>query len=163
MKKNYGGLLRLFALLVLLPLTAWTLGIAPTVARWREYRSERTEVRRLQMAQDTLGTSLGLSRDLLDSGDLLKLAFPPLRSGNIQVELYVPYLTQTRGSLALRSAEIVLRGEYIPLLQTISALERDVPQVTLRSVAFTSADDLREKKRHLRVCLIVQQLTRFQP
>lgn len=61
------------------------------------------------------------------------------------MELYVPYLTQTRGSLALRSAEIVLRGEYIPLLQTISALERDVPQVTLRSVAFTSADDLREK------------------
>lgn len=163
MKKNYRGLIRLFVLLVILPLGAWCLGVGPTVDQWRKYRAEQSEIRLLEAKGDRPKSSPKLQEDLLNNGDLLKIIFPRIEKNGIHVDLYVPYRTEIRGAITLRSAEIVLRGEYSSLLEVISALERDVPQISLRSAEFSSVNNLREKKLQLRVSLVVQQLTRTEP
>ena len=163
MKKNYGGLIRLFVLLVILPLAAWCLGVGPTIGQWRKYRAEQSEIRLLEAGGDRPESSPKLQEDLLNNGDLLKTVFPRIEKNGIHVDLYVPYRTETRGAITLRSAEVVLRGEYSSLLKVISALEHDVPQISLRSVEFASVNNLHEKKLQLRVSLIVQQLTHTEP
>ena len=163
MKKSSGELIRLFMLLVVLPLAAWCLGVGPTIAQWRKYRAEQSEVQILEAKESAPKTSTELHKDLLNSGDLLKAVFPRIEKNGIHVDLYVPYRTGTRGAITLTSAEIVLRGGYIPLLKAISVLEHDFPEISLRSAEFASTNNPHEKKPQLRVSLIVQQLTRNEP
>ena len=159
MKKEYGGLIRLLALFVIVPLLAYNLAVSRTVNQWRKYRADQSEIKLLERLDNAPQTSAILHNDLLHSGDLLKIISADIEANNLSVDLYVPYLTETRGVATLRSAEIVLRGGFIPLLKTINALEQNVPQVSLRSLEFASANNLREREVQLRATIVVQQIT----
>ena len=153
----------MLVLLVMVPLLAWNLAVSRTVNQWRKYRAEQVQIRLLERMDNIPKTSATLYGDLLHSGDLLKAISPEIEANGLSVDLYVPYLTETQGAATLRSAEIVLRGRFIPLLKTIHALEHNVPQVSLRSVEFASTNNLREKEVQLRATLIVQQITHREP
>ena len=159
MKRKYGGLVRLAILLIIVPV-AWHLSISRTVDQWRKYRIGQSEIRLLEGMDNISGAMIELHNDLLNSGDILKALYPEIEANGLNVDLYVPYLTQTQGSTTLRSAEIVLRGEFISLLKIIRFLENDIPQVSLRSIEFASSNNPREKEKQLRATLIVQQITR---
>ena len=86
-----------------------------------------------------------------------------MESNGVRVDGYVPYLTDRRNDIVLKSAEIVLQGNFVPLLKTIHALEREIPQVSLRSVRFLSKTEPQKKGKKLQVHLIVQQISRTSP
>ena len=69
-------MVRLFVLLVILPLAAWCLGVGPTVGQWKKYRAEQSEIRLLEAKEDRPKSSPKLQEDLLNNGDLLKTVFP---------------------------------------------------------------------------------------
>lgn len=152
--------MRLFALIIVLPLLAWNLGVSRNINQWRKYRVEQSEVKLLESMENVHNTSAKQHEDLLSNGDLLKVFFPEIEKNGLNVDLYIPYTTETRGNTLLRSAEIVLRGEFKSLLAAIHTLEQEITQVSLRSVEFTTANNLRDRETQLRATLIVQQIIR---
>ena len=159
MIKRYEGVIKLSVLLIIVPLFAYKLGVSRTVSQWRKYRSDQSQIRLLESMDNVPKVSTTQHSDLLNSGDLLKIISPNIEKNGLSVDLYIPYLTDTSGITILRSAEIVLRGGFIPLLETIHALEHDIPQVSLRSLEFASSNNLREREMQLRATLTVQQIT----
>ena len=162
MRKKYKGLTHLLILLVIVPLFAWKWGVGGTLNRWRENRALQSQIKLLERIDNAPKAATALYGDLLNNGDLLKVISPYVEANGLSVDLYVPYLTETKGSATLRSAQIVLRGGFFPLLKAIDALEYEIPQVSLRSVEFVSYNNLREREMQLRATLIVQQITHRQ-
>jgi len=162
MRKRYEGLIRLLVLLLIVPMVVWKLGISRTVYQWRQYHTEQSQIELLGSMDKAPQTTTILYRDLLNSGDLLKVISLDVEENDLSVDLYVPYLTEIRGTATLRSAQIVLRGSFFSLLKMIHALEHDIPQVSLRSVEFSSSNNLREKEIQLRATLFVQQMTHIE-
>ena len=161
------GFIRLFLLLIATPLIVWAMALRPTIAQWSAYRTERSQTRPTfeRTATDSLTTPQipKWHEDILDNGEWLREVSHHMESNGVRVDGYVPYLTDRRSDIVLKSAEIVLQGNFVPLLKTIHALEREIPQVSLRSVRFLSKTEPQKKGKKLQVHLIVQQISRTSP
>ena len=161
------GFIRLFLLLIATPLIVWAMALRPTIAQWSAYRTERSQPRPTfeGTATDSLTTPQipKWHEDILDNGEWLREVSHHMESNGVRVDGYVPYLTDRRNDIVLKSAEIVLQGNFVPLLKTIHALEREIPQVSLRSVRFLSKTEPQKKGKKLQVHLIVQQISRTSP
>lgn len=165
MKKlgKYEGIVRLFLLLIVLPIAVYQLSLRSTVGLWIEVcRSERriAESRTDSVSLSAAGTVHSIVPDTTDriaGGGLLDSLRRFQADGKIAVVRYTPYLTRDGNDFALRTAEIVLSGTFSPLLKTLDRLERSLPDGRFLSTEFKTVR--RGRQSSLQLTILVQQLT----
>lgn len=156
---RYEGVVRLVLLLVVLPAVVYRLSLERTVALWGEVRrAERTlaEAESAPVQPDTPAAMLD-TVELIAGGGLLELLERLDSDSSAEVVSYTPYLTREGDDFTLRTAEIVLSGDFVPLLRTLDAAERELSGCRLLSSEFKTVR--RGRQTSLQLTFIVQQLT----
>ena len=160
---RYEGVVRLVLLLVVLPAAVYRLSLGRTVALWGEVcRAERTiaEAETASIQPDTPAAMLD-TVELIAGGNLLDLLERLVPDSSVRVVSYTPYLTREGDDFTLRTAEIVLSGGFVPLLQTLGAAERELSGCRLVSSGFKTLR--RGRRTSLQLTLVIQQLTDKRP
>ena len=156
---RYEGVVRLVLLLVVLPAVVYRLSLGRTVALWGEVcRAERTlaEADSASIQPDTPAAMLD-TEELIAGGGLLELLERLGPDSSAEVVSYTPYRTREGDDFTLRTAEIVLSGDFVPLLRTLDAAERELSGCRLLSSEFKTVR--RGRQTSLQLTLVVQQLT----
>lgn len=156
---KYEGVVRLVLLLVVLPAAVYRLSLGRTVALWGEVcRAERTiaEAEAAPVQPDTPAAMLD-TVELIAGGGLLELLERLGPDSSAEVVSYTPYRTREGDDFTLRTAEIVLSGDFVPLLRTLDATEREFSGCRLLSSEFKTIR--RGRQTSLQLTLVVQQLT----
>ena len=160
---RYEGVVRLVLLLVVLPAAVYRLSLGRTVALWGEVcRAERTiaEAETAPVQPDTSAAMLD-TVELISGGGLLDLLERLVPDSSVRIVSYTPYLTREGDDFTLRTAEIVLSGGFVPLLQTLGAAERELSGCRLLSSGFKTLR--RGRQTTLQLTLVIQQLTDKRP
>ena len=158
---KYEGVVRLLLLLFVLPAAVYRLSLGRTVALWDEVRrAERTLAEIAPVQTDTPAAMLD-TVELIAGGGLLELLerFGP--DSSVRIVSYTPYLTREGDDFTLRTAEIVLSGDFVPLLRTLGAAERELSGCRLLSSGFKTLR--RGRQTSLQLTLVIQQLTDKRP
>ena len=150
---KYEGVVRLVLLLVVLPAVVYRLSLGRTVALWGEVR--RTE--RTLAEAEAAPVQPDASVVMLAGGGLLDLLERLDPDSSVRIVSYTPYLTRKGDDFTLRTAEIVLSGDFVPLLRTLDATERELSGCRLLSSGFKTVR--RGRQTSLQLTLVVQQLT----
>ena len=156
---RYEGVVRLVLLLIVLPAAVYRLSLGRTVALWGEVRrAERTlaEAEAAPVQPDTPAALLD-TVELIAGGGLLELLERLGPDSSAEVVSYTPYRTREGDDFTLRTAEIVLSGDFVPLLRTLDAAERELSGCRLLSSEFKTVR--RGRQTSLQLTLVVQQLT----
>ncbi|MGN0043805.1 hypothetical protein [Alistipes indistinctus] len=156
---RYEGVVRLVLLLVVLPAVVYRLSLGRTIALWGEVRrAERTlaEADSAPIQPDTPAAMLD-TVELIAGGGLLELLERLGPDSSAEVVSYTPYRTREGDDFTLRTAEIVLSGDFVPLLRTLDAAERELSGCRLLSSEFKTVR--RGRQTSLQLTLVVQQLT----
>ena len=156
---KYEGVVRLVLLLVVLPGAVYRLSLGRTVALWGEVcRAERTiaEAEAAPVQPDAAVVMLD-TVELIAGGGLLDLLERLDPDSSVRIVSYTPYLTREGDDFTLRTAEIVLSGDFVPLLRTLDATERELSGCRLLSSGFKTVR--RGRQTSLQLTLVVQQLT----
>lgn len=156
---KYEGVVRLVLLLVVLPAVVYRLSLERTVALWGEVRrAERTlaETEAAPVQPDASVVMLD-TVELIAGGGLLELLERLGPDSSAEVVSYTPYRTREGDDFTLRTAEIVLSGDFVPLLRTLDATEREFSGCRLLSSEFKTIR--RGRQTSLQLTLVVQQLT----
>lgn len=156
---KYEGVVRLVLLLVVLPAAVYRLSLGRTVALWGEVcRAERTIAKAdsASIQPDTPAAMLD-TVELIAGGGLLELLERLGPDSSAEVVSYTPYRTRKGDDFTLRTAEIVLSGDFVPLLRILDATERELSGCRLLSSGFKTLR--RGRQTSLLLTLVVQQLT----
>lgn len=156
---KYEGVVRLVLLLVVLPAAVYRLSLGRTVVLWGEVRrTERTlaEAEAAPVQPDASVVMLD-TVELIAGGGLLDLLERLDPDSSVRIVSYTPYLTREGDDFTLRTAEIVLSGDFVPLLRTLDAAERELSGCRLLSSGFKTVR--RGRQTSLQLTLVVQQLT----
>ncbi len=156
---KYRGLAYLLAVVVLLPLLAWSLALSGTASQWRETRKAEKQLDAMRQQNGTSAVSAVAlaAQEHISDGELLGdiLCGP----GCCEVVKYVPYVTGNADGLALHTAEIVLNTDYKSLVQIVDNIERTMPLSRLKSLSLRSVTPRGSNQVQLHAVLIIQQIT----
>lgn len=159
---NYmSGRIKLGMLLLVPPLLAWGFGYRQTVCLWMECRDDRHHLEKLMANyQDTLLVKEEecFRLPLLDNGKILEYLHPLASANGVRVYKYTPCLTRESEHARIYTGELILSGDFIPLLRTADSLCRMLPALPLLSASFRLFRDVRMREEQLRLTLVFQQL-----
>ncbi len=157
---NYKGILYLTLLLVILPVAVWNFSIKKTVTKWQSYREESKELAEIESRDYSgLQTTPELQEELISSGGFIKAIAAVADKNGIMIEKYTPFVTYHTEGIQVNSAELLMAGNYIPLVRMIDHIENNMTTCKLVSVNFNGTEDRRTGIIKLTATIVVQQLT----
>lgn len=154
---QYEGLVRLILLLVILPLVIYHFSLARTYRLWK--KMHRTEQLIAQASQESpqFVTAVRLdSVELIASGEVLDRMKALFIDDHAKIIQYTPWVTQEGDDFTLRTAEIVLSGDFTSLLQILDKMEQDLKRCRFLCSEFRIVR--RGRQSSLQLAVIVQQL-----
>jgi hypothetical protein len=141
---RFKGLAYLIGLVVVVPWLTYNLAIGKTVRTAREAGRANKEIAELKGRG--AGAPVEKGEPKLQNGAIMTR----ISGGGCTVVKYTPYITESRGGLAVHTAQLVLSGPYKNLVRVVERAEKESRLV---SVEFKSAKD------GLRATLILQEIT----
>lgn len=134
MKRNL-SLLKLIALLVVLPVLVWSLALSRTFDLWMDWREALAESDAVLVPQ-AHRTIVG-SEPALSNGGFIGKVSELCAEHTVSVLAFAPSELGSEGDLRLCGAELVLSGDFKSLLQVLEAVE-SIPEIRICSAAFNS-------------------------
>ncbi len=156
---KYGGVSYLLLLIVVLPLAVWRLSLARTFDRWQEIRRSERTIATLSADSSAIETIRFRfdTTELIAGGGLLDRMNRRANGRHVSVVRYTPYLTESGDGLVLRTAEVVLTGDFAHMVRALDGIEQEIPSCKVISTTFQTIK--KRKERRLQVTLLIQQLT----
>lgn len=133
MKKDNLSWLKLFSLLVLLPLFLWITTLHSTASQYRELQKLRRERVSAPAFEDY---SHAYYRNNLLQGDYLFKGYLDMAiAEGCEIVSFTPSCDKNEGELSLFRCHILLKGRFIPLLKLVHSLE-DNPDIGFAKLRF---------------------------
>ncbi len=134
MKRNL-SLLKLIALLVVLPILVWTMTLSRTFGLWRDWRAALAESDSV-IVPHARRSVIG-SEPALSNGGFVGKVSELCTEHSVSVLAFSPSELGSEGDLRLCGADLVLSGDFKSLLQVLEAVEA-IPEIRICSAAFNS-------------------------
>lgn len=154
---RYEGLVRLILLLVILPLVIYHFSLARTYRLWKKmHRTEQLIAQASQESPQAVTVVRLDSVELIASGEMLDRMKALFIDDHAKIIQYTPWVTQEGDDFTLRTAEIVLSGDFTSLLQILDKMEQDLTRCRFLCSEFRIVR--RGRQSSLQLAVIVQQL-----
>lgn len=156
----YSGIIKLAALIILMPIVLGKCTFSKTFQLYKDYRHIQT------MEEQLVNTSSGklmltpvpLSNEsLISNGRLVDLISPVCEENSITVKQYEPQLLDNEGNYKLYSANMTLSGNYINLVKTLKYAEDNVQSIKISSLKF-EYDEKKMKDEKVEMLLSFRQI-----
>ena len=135
--KKYTGIIKLAALLVLLPIFLWVGALSRTAKQYKEYRKWS----KVQASAPVRTSSLKLSTEKILGGEEFIGELGTLSSQEgFTIVNYTPALLKADAGISLYSAKLQAKGRFIPLLKLAHFLE-EKEGIDLSALAFSRKNE----------------------
>lgn len=115
--------IKVFLLFVAAPLTIWLAALSRTVRTWKEYRKAVIVAENLATMPESVPAGRFRSAgNVLSGGRIVDELASQHKEPGIEIIGYAPKRENSASDLSLYSAKLVLKGRYIPLVQTVNSL-----------------------------------------
>lgn len=156
--KKYIGIIKVTALLIILPFIVWELTLKKTYLLYKESRQMEAKVAAISNTPARPLSVITATAPLLSNGKLLEMITRDLKEANIEIVSYQPSLINEENEYKLYAGTMVLRGDFISLVKTIDSIEKKPLPVKLSSAVFSYNPPKGKEARAIELTLIFQQI-----
>lgn len=162
MIEKYKGRVKFAGLLIVLPLLVLGSGVGPTLRAWRWYAGQKERLEKMKgNEEEFLEEDGGMTGGrVLSNGLILEQLRVVAGAAGVRVVGYTPYFTRQEGEWEVYSGELVLAGEYIPLLRVVHDLEKRGGPEKIVSACFRIVPEVNRREEELRLTLWLQAIER---
>lgn len=160
-RQSYKYLCKPFVWVVAVPVVAWFVGFRSTFI----LRKTCQEKQRLLMGwqRDSLRVSSmkALEWDsvsILRNGTWMESLLPVLEREKVSVVRYTPLSLLSAGNVHLEAGELILKGDFIPLVRLLDFMERHVALGKMVQVRFEVVRERAQKEECLNMSIWIMQL-----
>lgn len=158
--RYYSGIIKLAALIILMPIVLGKCTFSKTFQLYNDYRHMQTLAEQLPnvaSSQSMLAPVLFSDENLISNGRLVELISPVCEENSITVKQYEPQLLDSEGNYKLYSANMTLSGKYIDLVKTLKYWEDNIQSIKVLSLQF-EYDEKKMKEEKVEMTVIVKQI-----
>lgn len=158
--RYYIGIIKVAALLILLPVVMGKSTFSKTIQLHKDYRH-------IQSLEEQLGYSASdksmltpiplLHENLISNGRLVELISRICEENSVSVKQYEPALLDMEGDYKLYTASLILSGNYVDLVKTLKYWEDNIPSIKISTLKF-EYDEKRIKDRNIGMTLVFKQV-----
>ena len=158
--RYYIGIIKVVALLILLPVVMGKSTFSKTIQLHKDYRH-------IQSLEEQLGHSASdksmltpvplLHENLISNGRLVELISRICEENSVSVKQYEPALLDMEGDYKLYAASLILSGNYVDLVKTLKYWEDNIPSIKISTLIF-EYDEKRIKDRKIGMTLVFKQV-----
>ncbi|ULB34931.1 MULTISPECIES: hypothetical protein [Proteiniphilum] len=158
--RYYSGIIKLAALIILMPFVLGKCTFSKTFQLYNDYRQIQTleeQLPNMALSQSMLAPVLFSDENLTSNGRLIELISPACEEDSITVKQYEPILLDSEGNYKLYSANMTLSGKYIDLVKTLKYWEGNIQSIKISSLQF-EYDEKKMKEEKVVMTVIVRQI-----
>ncbi|MDR1501458.1 MAG: hypothetical protein LBT43_03265 [Prevotella sp.] len=158
--KYYSGIIKVVALIILMPIVLGKCTFSKTVQLYNDYRN--IQALEEQLAHTTSSHSIIRpaplhNENLISNGRLVELINQACAENNVSVKQYEPQLLDKEGDYKLYTANLILSGNYIDLLKTLKYWEDNILSIKISSLKF-EYDEKKMKGKEVEMTMITKQV-----
>lgn len=148
--KYYSGIIKLLALIILLPIVLGKCTFSNTYQLYNEYRHIQSLDEQLARttSNNKMVTAIPLNNEsLISNGRLVELMSQVCEENSVSVKQYEPHLLDKEGDYKLYTASLILSGNYIDLVRTLHYLEDNIQSIKVSSLKFEYDEKIMKDKK----------------
>ena len=158
--KYYGGIIKIAALIILMPLVLGKCTFSKTVQLYNDCRHlQSLEAQLLRTASgNSIVTPPPLhGENLLSNGRLVEMLSRVCAENSVSIKQYEPRLLDREGNYKLYTASLLLSGNYIDLVKILQYKEENIPFIKISSLKF-EYDEKKMKEKKVEMLLSFRQI-----
>lgn len=160
--KYYSGIIKIAALVILLPIILGKTTFSKTVQLYKDYQYIQTlEEQLVQTASSKpIATHAPLhNENLISNGRLVEVVNHVCKENNVSIRQYEPQLLDSEGDYKLYNANLILSGSYVDLVRTLKYWEDTIQSVKISSLQF-EYDEKKMKEEKVDILLSFRHIER---
>lgn len=158
--RYYSGIIKLAALIVIMPLVLGKCTFSKTVQLYNDYRHIQTleeQLPNMASSQSILALVPISDENLISNGRLVELISPACEENSVSVKQYEPRLLDREGEYKLYTANLILSGNYIDLVKTLKYWEDNIQSIKISSLQF-EYDEKKMREEKVEMLLLFRQV-----
>lgn len=158
--KYYIGIIKVVALLILLPILLGISTFSKTIQLYKDYKHIQTlEAQLVHVVSDKpMLTPPSLhNENLISNGRLVELISGVCEENSVLVKQYEPQLLDREGDYKLYTASLILSGNYVDLVKTLKYCEDNMPSVKISTLKF-EYDEKKMIEKKVEMLLFFRQI-----
>lgn len=158
--RHYGGILKIAALLILLPIVLGKFTFSKTIRLYKDYQHIRTLEEQLgkTSAPSALSSPAPLHNvNFISNGRLVDVIADVCKENDVSIKQYEPQLLDSEGDYKLYSAKLLLSGSYVDLVRALEYRENNIAFVKISSLQF-EYNEKRMKDGKIEMRLTLRQI-----
>lgn len=156
--ERYKGQLLLSVLIVFLPMLTIRYSVGKTIGTIVSYTRQQniyTELKKKQGVQSDKGND-----NIIFSASFPNTVFSIITQENCSIDNYIPFTIKESGEFVLETHQLVIKGEFIPMVRIIEKLENGYGFFKIISVEFSSTSQAyRGDIKELKMTLLIQDIS----
>lgn len=158
--KYYSGIIKVVALVILLPIVLGECTFSKTFQLYGDYRQMQSM--EAQLANTPTGGSIAVpvplhDENLVSNGRLVELLGKACEENSVSVKQYEPRLLDREGEYKLYTANLVLSGDYIDLVKTLQYCEDNIRSIKISTLQF-EYDEKKMNDKKVEMTVMLRQL-----
>lgn len=162
--KQYIGIIKIVALLIFMPLVLGKCAFSKTFKLYNEYRDIQTLEKQLQHTVSTFNQisppAAPDNENIISNGRVMELMNQVCEKNSVAVKQYEPTLSDTEGDYKLYTANLILAGTYIDLVQTLQYCEKNIQSIKISTLKF-EYDEKRMKDGKVEMVVEMKQIEKL--
>lgn len=158
--RYYGGILKIAALLILLPIILGKLTFSKTIRLYKDYQHIRTLEEQLgkTSAPSALPSPAPLHNvNLISNGGFVNIIADVCKENDVLIKQYEPQVLDSEGDYRLYSAKLLLSGSYVDLVRVLKYWKDNIAFVKISSLQF-AYDEKKMKDGKIEIRLTLRQI-----
>lgn len=156
----YIGIIKVAALVILMPIVLGKSTFSKTFQLYNDYRHIQTLEE--QMVRTASGKSMLTpmplnNENLISNGRLVELISRVCEENSVSVKQYEPQLLDREGDYKLYTASLILSGNYVDLVKTLKYWEDNIQSIKMSSLQF-EYDEKKMKDKKIEMTINVRQI-----
>lgn len=156
--ERYKGQLLLSVLIVFLPMLTIRYSVGKTIGTIVSYTRQQniyTELKKKQGVQSDKGND-----NTIFCASFPNTVFSIITQENCSIDNYIPFTIRESGGFILETHQLVIKGEFIPMVRIIEKLENGYGFFKIISVEFSSTSQAyRGDIKELKMTLLIQDIS----
>lgn len=156
--ERYKGQILLCVLIVLLPMLTIRYSVGKTIGAIVSYTRQQNILTELEKRQKV--SSDKNNDKIIFSGSFPNTVFSIITQENCSIDNYIPFTIKESGGFILETHQLVIKGNFIPMLRIIEKIEKGYGFFKIISVEFSSSSQLyRSDAKELKMTLLIQDIS----
>lgn len=157
--KYYSGIIKVMALVILMPIVLGKCTFSKTFQLYKDYRHIQSMETQLEITASGTPVPVPASsnENLISNGKVVELISPVCNKNGVLVKQYEPRLLDRESDYKLYAANLILSGNYIDLVKTLQYWENNIPSIKISSIQF-EYDERKMKDKKLEMTVMARQI-----